>query len=87
MLFFHPQENCVKIWRVRFGEEEEKQQSQTSKLQRAHSLLRGGSLSSSQPEALTLTSPPLPRHVPLLFHCDRLTSSADLNLIHFFDHQ
>jgi WD40 repeat protein len=31
-------------------------------------------------------APPLSRHVPVLFHCDRLTSSADLNLIHFLEH-
>ncbi len=60
---------------------------QTSKLQRAHPLQRGGSLSSSQqPECLPLTLPALSRHLPLMFHCDRLTSSADLNLIHFCDH-
>jgi WD40 repeat protein len=31
-------------------------------------------------------APPLSRHIPVLFHCDRLTSSADLNLIHFLEH-
>jgi WD40 repeat protein len=62
LLFHHAQENCVKIWRTAWAEQES----------------AGGAA------AAAASSPSLvPLSTPVLFHCDRLTSSSQNSIIHF----
>lgn len=96
--FHHAEENCIKVWRAPWMEQPDAMALDTNNAAAsaaastagsrggraaAAALARASSLAPPAPPVLT--APPL--SIPILFHSDRLSSSAQPSLIHFLEHQ